>query len=55
MAYGHAERVLAALRLLEAETAELLDSLPLLDAEQSRWLEEARGPGRQVTGNPARR
>jgi len=40
MAYGHAERTLAAIRLLEAETAELLRGLPQLDAEQSRWLAE---------------
>jgi len=31
---------LAAIRLLEAETAELLGRLPRLDAEQSRWLQE---------------
>jgi len=41
MAYGHAERTLAAIRLLEAETAELLDGLPELDAEQSSWRHEA--------------
>ena len=40
MSYGHAERTLAAIRLLEAETAELLRSLPRLDAEQSAWLQE---------------
>ena len=42
MAYGHAERTLAAIRLLETQTAELLSSLPRLDAEQSNWLNEAK-------------
>ncbi len=42
MAYGHAERTLAAIRLLETQTAELLYSLPRLDAEQSNWLKEAK-------------
>jgi len=41
VAYGHAERTLAAIRLLETQTAELLYSLPRLDAEQSNWLKEA--------------
>jgi hypothetical protein len=41
VAYGHAERTLAAIRLLETQTAELLYSLPRLDAEQSSWLEES--------------
>ena len=41
MAYGHAERTLAAIRLLETQTAELLYSLPRLDAEQSNWLKES--------------
>jgi len=40
MAYGHAERTLAAIRLLEAETRELLDDLSVLDPEQSQWLRE---------------
>jgi len=40
MAYGHAERTLAAIRLLEAETRELLDRLPQLDPEQSQWRQE---------------
>ncbi len=40
MAYGHAERTLDAIRLLEAETRELLGRLPELDAEQSQWLQE---------------
>jgi hypothetical protein len=40
MAYGHAERALDAIRLLEAETAALLHRLPELDAEQAGWLQE---------------
>ncbi len=40
MAYGHAERNLALIRQLEAETEELLGSLPQLDREQSAWLRE---------------
>ena len=41
MTYGHAERTLAAIRLLEAETRELLNSLEQLDSEQARWLHDA--------------
>jgi len=44
MAYGHAERTLAAIRLLEAETRELLDGLPQLDPEQSQWRQEVTAP-----------
>jgi len=49
---------LAAIRLLETQTAELLSSLPRLDAEQSSWLKEstqARSPGVNVPagGRPA--
>jgi hypothetical protein len=40
MAYGHAERALAAIRILEAETRELLRGLPNPDPEQSQWLRE---------------
>ena len=40
MAYGHAERTLAAIRRLEAETRELLSGLAQLDPEQSQWLRE---------------
>ncbi len=40
MTYGHAERALAAIRRLEAETRELLAGLPHLDPEQSQWLQE---------------
>jgi hypothetical protein len=53
MAWGHAEQVLAAIRLLEAETAELPGSLPQLDDEQSRWLARARRPRRPISGYPA--
>jgi hypothetical protein len=35
MAYGHAERNLALIRQLEAETMQLLDSYPELDHAQS--------------------
>ena len=47
MTYGHAERTLAAIRHLEAETEELLSGLDHLDPEQERWLGD--------TGAPARR
>jgi hypothetical protein len=47
MAYGHAERTLAAIRLLEAETRQLLGGLPALDREQSRWLQEVTATGSQ--------
>jgi len=40
MAYGHAERNLALIRQLEAETTKLLGSLNQLDREQSAWLRE---------------
>src|SRR5215831_12034330 len=40
MAYGHAERNLALIRQLEAETRKLLGSLDQLDPEQSAWLQE---------------
>jgi hypothetical protein len=59
VAYGHAERALAAIRLLEIQTAELLRSLPRLDEEQSSWLEssaEARSravSAPQADGKPA--
>jgi hypothetical protein len=52
MAYGHVERTLATIRLLEAETAALLHSWPQLDAEQLAWLHQVNraspnAPGRQ--------
>jgi hypothetical protein len=42
MSYGHAERNLALIRQLEAETRQLLESLGQPDAEQSAWLQTAR-------------
>src|ERR1700723_3067896 len=50
MAYGHAERNLALLRQLEAETRQLLESLDQPDPEQSAWLAEvtSRGDARSV-------
>lgn len=47
MAYGHAERTLAAIRLLVAETEDLLSTQPELDMEQEQWLRDAcRGQAR---------
>jgi hypothetical protein len=40
MGYGHAERNLALIRRLEAETRELLGSLDQPDPEQSAWSQE---------------
>ena len=40
MAYGHAERNLALLRQLEAETVQLLETVDQPDPEQSAWLQE---------------
>jgi hypothetical protein len=54
MAYGHAERNLAVIRQLEAETAQLLDGLDELDPEQSAWLHEVTlsgGPGHAAWQN----
>ena len=48
MAYGHAERNLALIRQLEAETRKLLGSLDQLDPEHSAWLQEVTSPGRQA-------
>src|ERR671925_172147 len=48
MAYCHAERNLALIRQLEAETEQLLGSLAQLDAEKSAWLEEATRAGKQA-------
>jgi len=41
MAYGHAERTLATIRLLEAETRELLSRQEHLDPEHAEWLRQA--------------
>jgi hypothetical protein len=40
MAYGHAERNLALIHQLEAETRALLGGLDQLDLEQSAWLQD---------------
>jgi hypothetical protein len=40
MGYGHAERNLALIRQLEAETMELLETLNQHDPEQAAWLQE---------------
>lgn len=45
MAYSHAERNLALIRQLEAETRHMLGSLARLEPEQSAWLLEAAGRG----------
>ena len=44
MAYGHAERNLAVIRQLEAETTRLLSSLGQPDQERSAWPHDA-SPG----------
>jgi len=49
MAYGHAERNLALIRQLEAETRKLLGGLNQLDPEQSGWLQEVASPRRQAS------
>ena len=56
MAYGHAERTLATIRLLEAETRELLSRQEHLDPEQAEWLREAAEPAsrRLRSGSSAR-
>ena len=51
MAYGHAERNLALIRLLEAETRQLLGSLGRRDHEQSACLQDTTSP-RQADGAP---
>ena len=45
MTYGHAERNLALLRRLEAETQQLLENLNQPDPEQSAWLQEVTSRG----------
>ena len=47
MGYGHAERNLAVIRQLEAETRDLLETLDQPDPEQSAWLQEITSPERQ--------
>ena len=41
MSYGHAERTLATIRLLEEETTAFLNSQDRLDPEQEKWLRDA--------------
>jgi len=48
MAYGHAERTLAAIRLLEAETRELLTGLAQPEPEQAQCLHEVTEAGEEV-------
>jgi hypothetical protein len=48
MGYGHAERNLALIRRLEAETRELLGTLDQPDPEQSAWLQEVTSPERRA-------
>lgn len=48
MGYGHAERNLALIRQLEAETRELLGTLDQPDPEQSAWLQEVTSPERRA-------
>jgi hypothetical protein len=47
MAYGHAERNLALIRKLEAETRQLLGSLDQLNPEDSAWLQDDSQVARQ--------
>ena len=48
MGYGHAERNLALMRQLEAETRQLLGTIDQPDLEQSAWLREVASPERQA-------
>jgi hypothetical protein len=48
MGYGHAERNLALIRQLEAETRDLLDASDRPDPEQSAWLQEVISLERQA-------
>lgn len=52
MTYGHAERNLAFLRQLEAETRQLLEHLDQPDPEQSAWLQEV--PAQEMTDEARR-
>jgi hypothetical protein len=45
VAYAHAERNLALLRQLEAETRQLLATLDQPDREQSAWLRDVTSSG----------
>jgi len=48
MGYGHAERNLALIRQLEAETMALLGTLDQPDPEQAAWLQKAISAERQA-------
>jgi hypothetical protein len=48
MGYGHAERNLALIRQLEAESRDLLGTLDQPDPELSAWLQEVISPERQA-------
>ena len=50
MSYGHAERTLATIRLLEAETREPLNGLEQLDPEHELWLRNAAESAAQRLG-----
>jgi hypothetical protein len=49
MAYGHAERNLALIRQLEAETRQLLATVTQPDPEQSAWMLEASPEAPRIT------
>jgi hypothetical protein len=53
MAYGHAERNLALIRQLEAETAQLLGDVAETDPEQSAWLRDVAGQGKPTVTSAA--
>jgi hypothetical protein len=55
MGYGHAERNLALIRQLEAETMELLDTLSQHDPEQTTWLHEVSSQRGRRCGRDHRR
>jgi hypothetical protein len=55
MAYGHAERNLALIHQLEAETMNLLGSLEQPDSEQPAWLQEIIRPDKQAFTSAGRR
>jgi hypothetical protein len=53
MSYGHAERTLATIRRIEAETMAFLNSHDHLEPEQEKWLCDAvRRTGRGSPGAP---
>lgn len=53
MAYGHAERNLAQIRQLEAETVQLLGSGAEPDPEQSAWLRDVASQGKPTVTSAA--